>query len=175
MDFDDLVELAPPPNRVGRCEGGRERHLTEGAVMMAYAMHLLRTTSAREVLVHPDGEHGKRFDFAGWLGMRGFERTTRTGKTPHAGRYALRDGRSIVVNRASGRGDVVVEADLQFWKPRACSCRMIPDSVEAFEENRLADFCRTVLTSFVPSSWVANPVAALDIIGLSAAVFGRRQ
>jgi hypothetical protein len=100
MDFDDLVsELAPPPNRVGKCEGGLERHLPEGAVMMAFAMHLLRTTSTREVLVHPDGEHGKRFDFAGWLGKRGFERTTRTGTTSYAGRYVQPDGRAIVVNR----------------------------------------------------------------------------
>jgi hypothetical protein len=65
MDFDDLVtRLLPPPNRVGKCEGEFEWHLTEGAVMMAFAMHLLRTTSAREILVHPDGEHGRRFDFA---------------------------------------------------------------------------------------------------------------
>jgi hypothetical protein len=68
MDFDDLItELAPPPNRLGRCDGELERHLHEGAVMVAYAMHLLRTTPATEILVHPDGEHGKRFDFAGWL------------------------------------------------------------------------------------------------------------
>jgi hypothetical protein len=39
--------------------------------MLAYAMHLLRTTSTHEVLVHPDGEHGKRFDFAGWLSKQG--------------------------------------------------------------------------------------------------------
>jgi hypothetical protein len=117
MDFDDLVsELAPPPNRVGKCEGGLERHLPEGAVMMAFAMHLLRTTSTREVLVHPDGEHGKRFDFAGWLGKRGFERTTRTGTTSYAGRYVQPDGRAIVVNPASGRGDVVAQADdLAIW------------------------------------------------------------
>jgi hypothetical protein len=75
MDFDDLItELAPPPNRLGRCDGERERHLHEGAVMVAYAMHLLRTTPATEILIHPDGEHGKRFDFAGWLGRHGFER-----------------------------------------------------------------------------------------------------
>jgi hypothetical protein len=102
MDFDDLVsELAPPPNRVGKCEGDSERHLPEGAVMMAFAMHLLRTTSAREVLVHPDGEHGKRFDFAGWLAKHGFERTTRTGTTSYAGRYVQHDGQAIVVNPAS--------------------------------------------------------------------------
>jgi hypothetical protein len=84
--------------------------------MMAFALHLLRTTSAREILVHPDGEHGKRFDFAGWLGRRGFERMSRTGKTSYAGRYVLPDDRAIVVNPASGRGDVVTEADgITIW------------------------------------------------------------
>jgi hypothetical protein len=69
MGFDDLIrELAPPPNRVGKCVGDREQHLYEGAVMVAFAMHLLLTTSTRKVLVHPDGEHGKRFDFEGWAG-----------------------------------------------------------------------------------------------------------
>jgi hypothetical protein len=77
--------------------------------MVAYAMHLLRTTQAREVLVHPDGEHGKRFDFAGWLAKRGLERTSRTGKTSYAGLYVRTDGRSILVNPVSGKGDVVAD------------------------------------------------------------------
>jgi hypothetical protein len=77
--------------------------------MVAYAMQLLRTTKAREVLVHPDGEHGKRFDFAGWLAKRGFERTSRTGKTNYAGLYVLPDGRSAVINPVSGKGDVVTD------------------------------------------------------------------
>lgn len=112
MDFDDLVrELAPPPNRVGKCTGERDHHLTEGAVMVAFAMHLLRTTSTREVQIHPDGEHGKRFDFARWLGRRSFERTSRSGKTEYGGGYTLPDGRRIVVNPASGKGDVVAEID----------------------------------------------------------------
>jgi hypothetical protein len=112
MDFDDLIrELAPPPNRVGRCAGDREHHLDEGAVMVAFALHLLRTTSTQEVLVHPDGEHGKRFDFAGWLGKRGFDRISRSGRTDYGGRYSLPDGRCIVVNPTSGKGDVVAEFD----------------------------------------------------------------
>jgi hypothetical protein len=45
MDFEDLVtELAPPPNRIRKCDGAREHHLPEGAVMVALAMHLLGTT-----------------------------------------------------------------------------------------------------------------------------------
>ena len=61
MDFEDLVTaLAPPPNRVGKSDGGHEHHLYEGAVMVAYAMHLLRTTSAQHVRVHPDGDFASR-------------------------------------------------------------------------------------------------------------------
>ena len=55
MDFEDLVTaLAPPPNRVGKADGAHEHHLYEGAVMVAYAMHLLRTEGARDVRIHPD-------------------------------------------------------------------------------------------------------------------------
>jgi hypothetical protein len=112
MDFDDLVrELAPPPNRVGKHTGDHEHHLTEGAVMVAFAMHLLRTTPTQEVRIHPDGEHGKRFDFAAWLDKRGFERTSRSGKTEYGGGYTLPDGRRIVVDPSSGKGDVVAEID----------------------------------------------------------------
>jgi hypothetical protein len=112
MNFDDLVrKLAPPPNRVGKCDGGVEHHLDEGAVVVAFAVHVLRTTSTQEVRIHPDGEHGKRFDFAGWLGKRGFERTSRSGRTEYGGSYAWPDGRRIVVNPTSGKGDVVAEID----------------------------------------------------------------
>jgi hypothetical protein len=55
------------------CEGGIEDHLTERAVMVAFAMHLLRTIDGlKHVAIHPDGEHGKRFDLKGWLGKNGF-------------------------------------------------------------------------------------------------------
>jgi hypothetical protein len=112
MDFDDMVrELAPPPNRVGKCVGGLEHHRDEGAVLVAFAMHLLRTTSTQEVWIHPDGEHGKRFDFAGWLHKRGFERTSRSGRTEYGGTYTWPDGRRIVVNPTPGKGDVVAEVD----------------------------------------------------------------
>jgi hypothetical protein len=43
LDFEDLVTaLAPPPTRVGKADGDHEQHFYEGAVMIAYAMHLLR-------------------------------------------------------------------------------------------------------------------------------------
>jgi hypothetical protein len=79
--------------------------------MLAFAMHLLHTTSTQEVRIHPDGEHGKRFDFAGRLGKRGFERTSRSGRTEYGGSYTWSDGRRIVVNPTPGKGDVVAEID----------------------------------------------------------------
>lgn len=111
--FDDLItHRAPPSNRVGMCDGEHEQHLPEGAVMVAFAMHLLRTVPGlREVSIHPDGEHGKRFDFSGWLGKRGFAKTSGLGKTAYGGTYADGNGKTIVINPSSGRGDVVAESD----------------------------------------------------------------
>ena len=96
MDFEDLVTaLEPPPNRVGKLDGAHEHHLYEGAVMVAYAMHLLRTQGARDVRVHPDGEHGKQFDFTGWLERRGFDKVSNLGSTAYGGSIAtLRARRS---------------------------------------------------------------------------------
>jgi hypothetical protein len=34
------ISKTPPPNRVNYCIGGVEQHLTKGAVMLAYALHL---------------------------------------------------------------------------------------------------------------------------------------
>jgi hypothetical protein len=67
MDFDDLIaEMAPPPNRQGKMRGGHEHRFYEGAVILAYAMHLLETEDTKEVRVYPDGMHGKQFDFSGY-------------------------------------------------------------------------------------------------------------
>jgi hypothetical protein len=108
MDFDDLITaLGPPPNRVGKHTDEHEHHLYEGAVMVAYAMHLLRSPHINEVRIHPDGEHGKQFDFASWLNRRGFAKTSKIGGTAYGGIYADQLGRSIVVNPKSGQGDVV--------------------------------------------------------------------
>ncbi|MBS0244958.1 MAG: hypothetical protein JSS20_22525 [Proteobacteria bacterium] len=110
MDLEDLVtERHPPPNRVGKSIGSHEHHLSEGAVMIAYAMHLLRTEGARDVEIHPDGEHGKRFDFAGWLERSGFHRTTAMGRTTYGGIYRGLNGKTIKVEPKSGLGDVVAE------------------------------------------------------------------
>jgi hypothetical protein len=115
--LDELItEHTPPPNRVGKCAGDVEHHLTEGAVMVAFAMHLLRTVPGlRHVAIHPDGEHGKQFDFCGWLDRRGFAKTSSQGTTPYGGVYQSPDGRSILVNPTSGRMDVIADiGDLKF-------------------------------------------------------------
>ena len=110
MDFEDLVTaLEPPPNRVGKSDGGHEHHLYEGAVMVAYAMHLLRTENVRHVRIHPDGEHGKQFDFAGWLLRREFTKVSTIGSTAYGGVYQNAAAETVTVNPKSGLGDVVAE------------------------------------------------------------------
>lgn len=80
--------------------------------MMAYALHLLRTVpDLRHVAIHPDGEHGKRFDFAGWLGRQGFTLTRSQGSTSYGGVYSGPGGRTLLLNPASGRFDVVAETE----------------------------------------------------------------
>lgn len=95
--FDDLVTLRdPPPNRVGRCEGGIEHVLSEGAVMLAFAMHLLTTVpDLTHVAIHPDGEHGKRFDFRDWFIRHGTSIRSRWAPRHTVGSTRpLTDGRS---------------------------------------------------------------------------------
>src|SRR5687768_3586841 len=102
--FDDLLTLRkPPPNRIGSCEGGIEHHLSEGAVMVAFAMHLLRNVKElQQATIHPDGEHGKRFDFRTWMETHNFAMTTSMGSTTYGGIYIARTGQSIIVNPSSG-------------------------------------------------------------------------
>ncbi len=108
MDFDDLViALAPPPNRIGRHTGELEHHLYEGAVMVAYAMHLLQSPQITEVRIHPDGEHGRQFDFVACLQRRGFLKKSSTGRTSYGGTYANDAGRSIIIHPQAGLADVV--------------------------------------------------------------------
>ena len=110
MDFEDLVTArAPPPNRVGQSNGPDEHHLYEGAVMLAYAMHLLRAKGARNVRIHPDGEHGKQFDFATWLGRRDFTKISSLGSTTYGGVYRNPANQTITIHPKSGLGDVVAE------------------------------------------------------------------
>lgn len=109
--FDDLiVELDPPTNRRGKCDG-KERHPTEAAVMLAYGMHLLRTVpNLEKVELHPDGEHAKRFEIVQWLSARGFELKESQGKTAYCGTY--RNGRqTIFVASTPRKGDVVARTN----------------------------------------------------------------
>jgi hypothetical protein len=108
LPFDDLiVPLPPPPNRRGKSDNEHEHHFYEGAVMLAYAMHLLRAEPTSEVHIHPDGEHGKQFDFRAWLARQGFVLESPTGKTPYGGSYKDLRGRIIVITPKPGLGDVV--------------------------------------------------------------------
>ncbi len=112
MELDDLIIVkAPPKNRVGKSDGPNEHHFYEGAVMLAYATHLLRTTRTKEIRIHPDGTHGKQFDFESGLLRRGFKISTRTGKTAYGGTYIDKQGRKVIVHPKSGLGDVVAEVD----------------------------------------------------------------
>jgi hypothetical protein len=106
---DDLVTLRKAPEkRATRCEGGVEHHLSEGAVMIAFAMHLLRAgAGVTEIAIHPDGEHGKQFDFEAALGRRGFRKIAGTGRTSYGGTYQSVEGVALTVHPASGLGDVV--------------------------------------------------------------------
>src|SRR5262245_57681003 len=109
--FDDLLtHRAAPQNRAVFCEGGIEHYLSEGAVMIAFAMHLLRTVPGlKHVAIHPDGEHGLQFDFKRWLHERGFFLTEPKGKTSYGGTYSAVDGRTILITPTSGLGDVVAK------------------------------------------------------------------
>lgn len=108
MDFDDLIErVAAPEKRAHKVLDGIEHKMHEGAVMVAYTLHLLRTTEARHVYIHPDGEHGKRFDFTGWLARRGFEKISALGTTSYGGDYQHSSGWRVTINPSSGKGDVV--------------------------------------------------------------------
>jgi len=108
MDLTDLiVERAPT---AGTPADRPDRYFFEGAVMLAYAMHLLRTEPIREVSIHPDGQHARQIDFPSWLEKHGFHRTL-TARTPFAGTYQDAEGRQIVVHPRSGLSDVTAEAN----------------------------------------------------------------
>lgn len=110
MDSNDLIRtLTPPRNRLGKSVGPHEHHFYEGAVMLAYATHLLRSTDTKEVRIHPDGMHGKQFDFVEGLSRRGFMISAPMGKTTYGGTYVDERGRRVVVNPKSGLGDVVAD------------------------------------------------------------------
>jgi hypothetical protein len=108
MDFDDLIVERPPT--AGASPDMPDRHFYEGAVMLAYAMHLFRTESVREVRIHPDGQHARQFDFPGWLEKRGFRRVA-SARTPFAGTFEDADRRQIVIHPQAGLSDVTADAN----------------------------------------------------------------
>jgi hypothetical protein len=96
-----------PPNRHSKAREGVEEHFQEAAVMLAFAMHLFDSgAECLEVSIHPDGEHGKRFDIAQWLTQNRFALVSQKGSTSYGGVYQ-RDSQRIIVNPTSGKGDVV--------------------------------------------------------------------
>ena len=105
-----IQERDPPPNRAGHCpDGEKEKHFTEAAVMISFALHLLESyPDAHSVRICPDGEHAKRFDIKNWLEKNGFNKTESSGSTSYGGKY-VRDRHTIQVTPTSGFGDVVIE------------------------------------------------------------------
>ena len=79
--------------------------------MLAYGMHLLRTVPNLDIIeLHPDGEHGKQFDIAGWLSARGFVRKEAHGITSYCGTYA-RESTMVLVKSIPGKGDVLARTE----------------------------------------------------------------
>ena len=111
--FDDLIKRQTPyAARSSKAEGGVEHYLTEGAVAVAFAMHLLRTSPGlKHVAIHPDGQHAKNFDFLGWLHKQGFAHEEAVGTKNYAGVYRAATGQTILVNPKSGLGDVVADIE----------------------------------------------------------------
>ncbi len=97
-------DRTPPDKRRAHCQSSMERHLTEGGVMVAFALHLLER-GATTVEVHPDGEHGKRFDIRACLEGHGFVLTAARGSTNYGGTYE-RMRQRVVVSLTPGVGDV---------------------------------------------------------------------
>jgi hypothetical protein len=99
---DLIISRTPPEKRAAKAEGGAEKHLSEAAVMLAFAFHLFREEpSLKRVELHPDGEHGKQFDFQGWLRGRGFTLVRKEGTTSYGGVYSDGD-REIYISLKPG-------------------------------------------------------------------------
>lgn len=136
MAFDLISEHPVPDKRARYCQDGIEQHFTEGAVMIAFAFHLLGSVPGlKHASVHPDGEHGKRFDFTSCLAGRGFSLTKPLGSTTYGGLYGAADGRSILIHPKSGLGDVIADIGGTSFSPSAraaSSTRNTPGRSRAF-------------------------------------------
>jgi hypothetical protein len=79
--------------------------------MVAFAMHLLWTTSTQEVLVIQTASTASGSISPAGSGGAASTKPRAAGRTDYGGRYSLPDGRRIIVNPTSGKGDVVAEVD----------------------------------------------------------------
>jgi hypothetical protein len=145
--FDDLISARQPSDqkRIRGSEGGVEHYLTEGAVMAAFAMHLLRTVPGlKHVAIHPDGQHAAAFDFPGWFKKQGFAMIEPVGKTLYGGKYrSALNGQTVLVQPKSGLADVVAEIDGTTFSAE-CKGGAI-NSTHAGQQSRLRKgLCETV-------------------------------
>ena len=105
-----VTSYDPPLKRKSKAVDGVEERLTEAAVMLAIATHILSGGRKGQVHVHPDGEHSKHFDIPLWLVENGFQKVSALGSTDYGGVYR-RGVQDIVINPKSGLGDVTGEID----------------------------------------------------------------
>lgn len=105
-----VTNYDPPQKRKPKALNGIEERLTEAAVMLAIATHILSGGRKGEVSVHPDGEHSKQFDIPSWLAMNGFVKVSSLGSTNYGGVYRRRE-QDIIIDPKSGLGDVTGEID----------------------------------------------------------------
>lgn len=70
-------------------------------------MHLF-SLGAGKVSIHPDGEHGKRFEIQAWLVMHGFVWGREWGTSSYVGQYS-NGGRILEVNVKPGHVVAVIE------------------------------------------------------------------
>ena len=101
--FIDLRD--PPPKRRLSCDDNQEKHFTEAAVMIAFALYLLEN-GATAVELHPDGEHGKRHDLKVNLESHGFSLNSPIGTTQYGGVYR-RGRQTLTIALRPGLGDVI--------------------------------------------------------------------
>jgi hypothetical protein len=108
LEHSDLLRLVVPTEKRRKgLVGAHEEYLTEGAVMLAYALHLRSAFDANRIELHPDGEHGKIFDFRNQLGAFGYQFVSPLGSTNYGGVYRHVDQTEIAVHPKAGLGDVV--------------------------------------------------------------------
>jgi hypothetical protein len=101
----------PPTKRQKGCDGTEEHHLTEGAVMIAFAMYLF-DQGADHVQICPDGTHGQIHDVKATLKAQGFELIAARGTTVYGGEYQ-RGKQILIVKLLPGVGDVSAEINNQ--------------------------------------------------------------